>query len=91
MRSRTARVTKTAAASRKNLKTASCLFKELYSAECKKVSYPKPDHTLTFDRLSSVFISITNHEEDQLVCLKLTDPELPIRDNLPKYDELAQR
>ncbi|WP_286803509.1 electron transfer flavoprotein-ubiquinone oxidoreductase [Marinobacter sp. UBA2498] len=61
------------------------------AAECKKVTYPKPDNTLTFDRLSSVFISNTNHEEDQPVHLKLTDPELPIRDNLPKYDEPAQR
>ena len=61
------------------------------AAECKKVTYPKPDNTLTFDRLSSVFISNTNHEEDQPVHLKLTDPDLPIRDNLPKYDEPAQR
>ena len=61
------------------------------ASECKKISYPKPDNKLTFDRLSSVFISNTNHEEDQPVHLKLTDPELPIRDNLPKYDEPAQR
>ncbi|PHS48020.1 MAG: electron transfer flavoprotein-ubiquinone oxidoreductase [Marinobacter sp.] len=61
------------------------------AAECKKVTYPKPDNTLTFDRLSSVFISNTNHEEDQPVHLKLTDPDLPIRDNLPKYGEPAQR
>jgi len=41
--------------------------------------------------LSSVFLSNTNHEEDQPIHLKLKDPELPIRDNLPKYAEPAQR
>ncbi|WP_297794256.1 electron transfer flavoprotein-ubiquinone oxidoreductase [uncultured Marinobacter sp.] len=61
------------------------------ASEANKIDYPKPDNTLTFDRLSSVFISNTNHEEDQPVHLKLTDSELPIRDNLPKYDEPAQR
>ena len=61
------------------------------ASECKKITYPKPDNVLTFDRLSSVFISNTNHEEDQRCHLKLKDPELPIRDNLPKYDEPAQR
>ncbi|OZB17475.1 MAG: electron transfer flavoprotein-ubiquinone oxidoreductase, partial [Marinobacter sp. 34-60-7] len=61
------------------------------AAEATPITYPKPDGTLTFDRLSSVFVSNTNHEEDQPVHLKLTDPELPIRDNLPKYDEPAQR
>ncbi len=61
------------------------------AAEAKQISYPKPDNKLTFDRLSSVFISNTNHEEDQPVHLKLTDPDLPIRDNLPKYNEPAQR
>jgi electron-transferring-flavoprotein dehydrogenase len=61
------------------------------AADCKKISYPKPDNTLTFDRLSSVFISNTNHEEDQPVHLKLTDPDIPIKENLPKYDEPAQR
>ncbi|PSF12120.1 electron transfer flavoprotein-ubiquinone oxidoreductase [Marinobacter fuscus] len=61
------------------------------AAECKPINYPKPDNKLTFDRLSSVFISNTNHEEDQPVHLKLTDPDIPLRDNLPKYDEPAQR
>ncbi|WP_336366528.1 electron transfer flavoprotein-ubiquinone oxidoreductase [Marinobacter sp. C2H3] len=61
------------------------------AADAKKIDYPKPDNTLTFDRLSSVFISNTNHEEDQPVHLKLTDPTIPIQENLPKYNEPAQR
>jgi len=61
------------------------------ASECKKVTYPKPDNKLTFDRLSSVFISNTNHEEDQPVHLKLTDPDIPLKENLPKFDEPAQR
>lgn len=61
------------------------------AAECKKITYAKPDNVLTFDRLTSVFISNTNHEENQACHLKLTDPELPIRDNLPMFDEPAQR
>src|SRR5690554_4689743 len=61
------------------------------AAECKVITYPKPDNKLTFDRLSSVFISNTNHEEDQPVHLKLTDPDIPLKENLPKYNEPAQR
>nr|WP_219340090.1 electron transfer flavoprotein-ubiquinone oxidoreductase [Spartinivicinus marinus] len=61
------------------------------AAECKKIDYPKPDNQISFDKLSSVFISNTNHEEDQPCHLQLTDPDLPIRENLPKYDEPAQR
>lgn len=61
------------------------------AAECKKIAYPKPDGTITFDRLSSVFLSNTNHEEDQKCHLQLTDPNIPISQNLPKYDEPAQR
>jgi len=61
------------------------------AAECKKIDYPKPDNSLTFDRLSSAFMSNTNHEEDQPCHLKLKDSEVPIRDNLPTYDEPAQR
>ena len=61
------------------------------ASECKKIEYPKPDNKLTFDRLSSAFMSNTNHEEDQPSHLQLKDPELPIRDNLPTYDEPAQR
>jgi len=61
------------------------------ASESKTISYPKPDNKLTFDRLSSVFISNTNHEEDQPVHLQLTDPDIPLNENLPKYDEPAQR
>ncbi|WP_138441414.1 electron transfer flavoprotein-ubiquinone oxidoreductase [Marinobacter alexandrii] len=61
------------------------------ASEAKEISYPKPDNKLTFDRLSSVFISNTNHEEDQPVHLKLTDPDIPLNENLPKYNEPAQR
>jgi len=55
------------------------------------IVYPKPDGVLTFDRLSSVFLSNTNHEEDQPVHLTLRDPTVPIRHNLPEYAEPAQR
>lgn len=55
------------------------------------IDYPKPDGELSFDKLSSVFLSNTNHEEDQPVHLKLSDAELPIRDNLPRFAEPAQR
>ncbi|KQN27501.1 electron transfer flavoprotein-ubiquinone oxidoreductase [Sphingomonas sp. Leaf34] len=57
----------------------------------KPIDYPKADGVLTFDRLSSVFISNTNHEEDQPVHLTLKDPAVPITYNLPMYDEPAQR
>jgi electron-transferring-flavoprotein dehydrogenase len=56
-----------------------------------KPVYPKPDGVITFDRLSSVFMSNVNHEEDQPVHLTLKDPDVPIAYNLPKYDEPAQR
>jgi electron-transferring-flavoprotein dehydrogenase len=55
------------------------------------IDYPKPDGKLSFDKLSSVFLSSTNHEEHQPVHLKLTDPSIPIAQNLPLYDEPAQR
>jgi electron-transferring-flavoprotein dehydrogenase len=61
------------------------------AAESEKIIYPKPDGKLSFDKLSSVFLSSTNHEEDQPVHLKLTDPSVPIGKNLPMYDEPAQR
>ena len=55
------------------------------------IDYPKPDGKLTFDIPSSLFLSGTNHEEDQPVHLVLADPKVPIRDNLPVYAEPAQR
>jgi electron-transferring-flavoprotein dehydrogenase len=61
------------------------------AADCKKIDYPKPDGKISFDKLSSVFISGTNHEEEQPCHLKLTDPSIPIVKNLPLYDEPAQR
>ena len=61
------------------------------AAEAKKIDYPKPDGKLSFDKLSSVFLSNTNHEEDQPTHLRLTDPNVPIEKNLPLYDEPAQR
>ncbi len=56
----------------------------------KPIAYPKPDGKLSFDKLSSVFISNTNHAEDQPAHLKLLDPSIPIRVNLPKYGEPAR-
>jgi electron-transferring-flavoprotein dehydrogenase len=56
-----------------------------------KPVYPKPDGIITFDRLSSVFMSNVNHEEDQPIHLTLKDPDVPIAYNLPMYDEPAQR
>jgi electron-transferring-flavoprotein dehydrogenase len=61
------------------------------AAEVKAIAYPKPDGVLTFDRLTNVAFSGTNHEEDQPVHLKLTDPMIPITVNLPEYAEPAQR
>jgi electron-transferring-flavoprotein dehydrogenase len=56
-----------------------------------KIDYPKPDGVISFDRLSSVFLSNTNHEEDQPCHLQLKDPDVPVKINLPLYDEPAQR
>ena len=56
-----------------------------------KPSYPKPDGKISFDKLSSVFITNTSHEEDQPCHLKLHDSSIPISSNLPLYDEPAQR
>ena len=61
------------------------------AAVSEKINYPKPDGVHTFDRLSSVFISNTNHEEDQPCHLRLRDATVPIMKNLPDYDEPAQR
>jgi len=54
------------------------------------IVYPKPDGVLSFDKLSSVFVSATNHEEDQPAHLRLTDPDVPIAVNLPLYGEPAR-
>ena len=61
------------------------------AAECQKIDYPKPDNSISFDRLSSVFLSNTNHEEDQPCHLQLKDASIPIGTNLPTWDEPAQR
>jgi len=61
------------------------------ASECKKIDYPKPDGKLSFDKLSSVFISNTNHEENQPIHLQLKDKDIPIKVNLAEYDEPAQR
>ncbi|MGQ0527200.1 MAG: electron transfer flavoprotein-ubiquinone oxidoreductase [Alphaproteobacteria bacterium] len=61
------------------------------AADCQKIDYPRPDGILTFDILSSVQLSNTNHAEDQPTHLQLKDPGIPIGQNLPLYDEPAQR
>ena len=61
------------------------------AAQSKPIVYPTADGRITFDKLSSVFLSNTNHEEDQPVHLVLKDPSIPIRINLPEYAEPAQR
>jgi electron-transferring-flavoprotein dehydrogenase len=61
------------------------------ASNSRKPNYPKPDGVLSFDKLSSVFLTATNHEEDQPCHLQLTDPDIPINTNLPLYDEPAQR
>ncbi len=55
------------------------------AAQCQPITYPKPDGKLTFDRLSSVYISNTNHAEDQPSHLTLRDPEVPVQVNLARY------
>ncbi|MEQ8824770.1 MAG: electron transfer flavoprotein-ubiquinone oxidoreductase [Filomicrobium sp.] len=59
--------------------------------DAKPIEYPKPDGKLTFDRLTNVSFSATNHAEDQPVHLQLADPKVPIDVNLPKWAEPAQR
>ena len=61
------------------------------ASQAKKIEYPRPDGVLTFDRLTSVSFSATNHEENQPVHLTLKDPTIPIAHNLPEYAEPAQR
>ena len=65
-----------------------CLKK---SDDMPKIVYPKPDGVYSFDKLSSVYLSNTNHEEDQPCHLQLKDSSVPININLPMYDEPAQR
>ena len=60
------------------------------AADYKPIVYPKPDGVISFDKLSSVFLSATNHEEDQPAHLRLMDPSIPIAVNLPKYGEPAR-
>ncbi len=57
----------------------------------KPIEYPRPDGVLSFDRLTNVAFSFTNHEESQPAHLKLKDPAIPIKVNLPEYAEPAQR
>lgn len=59
-------------------------------ADVKPIVYPRPDGKLSFDKPSSVFLSATNHEEDQPVHLRLTDPSIPVEQNLPLYGEPAR-
>ena len=61
------------------------------ASKAKKIDYPKPDGVYSFDKLSSVYLSNTNHEEDQPCHLQLKDDSIPILKNLPMYDEPAQR
>ena len=61
------------------------------ASEFTPISYPKPDGKISFDKLSSVFLSNTNHEEDQPSHLQLVDSEIPLTKNLPTYAEPAQR
>lgn len=62
-----------------------------HARDFEPINYPKPDSKLTFDKLTNVSFSATNHEEDQPVHLKLADPAIPIVVNLPEYAEPAQR
>lgn len=61
------------------------------ASQAPKIDYPKPDGVISFDKLSSVFLSNTNHAEDQPVHLQLKDASIPIAVNLPEFDEPAQR
>jgi electron-transferring-flavoprotein dehydrogenase len=61
------------------------------AAECRKIEYPKPDGKITFDKLSSVYISNTNHEENQPVHLTLKESSIPVAINLREYDGPEQR
>ena len=62
-----------------------------HAADCQPIAYPKPDGVITFDRLSSVYLANTNHEEDQPCHLRLKDAATPIRVNLAHFDAPEQR
>lgn len=67
-------------------------YKQLKKArDCKVIEYPKPDGVITFDKLSSVYLSNTNHEENQPAHLQLKDPKLAITVNYEEYDSPEQR
>ena len=61
------------------------------ASQCKPIEYPKPDGVISFDKLGSVFLSNTNHEEDQLCHLQLKDDSIPLGKNLSEFAEPAQR
>ena len=61
------------------------------AGDCAPIAYPKPDGKLSFDKLSSVYLSNTQHDEDQPVHLRLADASIPLTDNLARFDEPAQR
>jgi len=61
------------------------------ASEAARIAYPSPDGVISFDRPSSVYLSSTNHEDDQPCHLKLTDASIPLTRNLPLFDEPAQR
>jgi len=61
------------------------------SEDCKPIAYPKPDGVFSFDKLTSVFLSNTNHEEDQPIHLKLRDEAVPVSINLKEFDGPEQR
>jgi len=61
------------------------------AADYPEIDYPKPDGTISFDRLTNVSFAMTNHEESQPCHLQLADPNVPINGNLPQYAEPAQR
>ena len=61
------------------------------AADCESIDYPKPDGILSFERLTNVAYSGTNHDESQPVHLHLIDPKVPVAENLPRYAEPAQR
>ena len=61
------------------------------AAECKKIEYPKPDGKISFDRLSSVFMSSTNHEEDQPIHLKLKDEDVQFNSELKVFEGPSNR